>query len=268
MDLDLITATAPSVLGPGLLCLVFGYFWSVYRERSLALWSIAWGLWAVRRGWGIVAASMQFVDTPAAVYLLVGAYVSLMLVGTAEFTGRSVARIWFPLLGGALTWAILTPDFGRRGSATLVFVTVVAIGWIWAGLLFLRADRSLGAERYVPGIAMILMGLDNFLIPIFQDEPAHILWGTALVAALQTLIAVGLLIVLHRRVRVRLVRTHRRIEDALANVLEDFLPVCARCKMVRGDGEWVELETWLEERTAVSLGRSTCPNCAVAGGPE
>jgi hypothetical protein len=44
--------------------------------------------------------------------------------------------------------------------------------------------------------------------------------------------------------------------------LEGFLPVCSYCKSIRHDDNWMQLESFLHERSNVRLTHSLCPGCA------
>lgn len=45
-------------------------------------------------------------------------------------------------------------------------------------------------------------------------------------------------------------------------VLEGFLPVCASCKKIRKDGEWVQIECYIRDHSEASFTHSLCPECA------
>ncbi len=56
------------------------------------------------------------------------------------------------------------------------------------------------------------------------------------------------------------------LKDALARVktLSGLLPICAWCKKVRDDeGYWLEVESYLRDRTDVDFSHGICPECAV-----
>jgi hypothetical protein len=44
--------------------------------------------------------------------------------------------------------------------------------------------------------------------------------------------------------------------------LEGFLVICAGCKKVRLDGEWVAIERFLDESSDLRLSHGMCPKCA------
>ena len=57
----------------------------------------------------------------------------------------------------------------------------------------------------------------------------------------------------------------QQLRDALAQVkvLAGLLPICAACKRVRNDkGYWAEVETYIQENSAVQFSHGICPDCA------
>ncbi len=55
----------------------------------------------------------------------------------------------------------------------------------------------------------------------------------------------------------------RRLADALTKILSGFLPICARCKRIRGeDGAWSQIETYIQDHTEAVFSHSVCPECA------
>jgi hypothetical protein len=71
-----------------------------------------------------------------------------------------------------------------------------------------------------------------------------------------------------------LVQQNHSLETALQEVrashlyirkLEGILPICMRCKLVRGDqDEWMKLDSYLAGSGAVSLSHGYCPECSEA----
>ena len=68
----------------------------------------------------------------------------------------------------------------------------------------------------------------------------------------------------------RLRQKIEELEDALAHIsrLEGILPICAHCKKVRYAGtdpkdpdNWVQIEQYLQEKTAAEFSHSICPAC-------
>ena len=51
--------------------------------------------------------------------------------------------------------------------------------------------------------------------------------------------------------------------------LEGFLPVCSNCKKVRDEqGNWQEMESYIQNRSEARFSHGICPHCAHAEYPE
>lgn len=54
----------------------------------------------------------------------------------------------------------------------------------------------------------------------------------------------------------------KRLQETLAKVLSGFLPICAECKRIRThNSNWVQIETYIRNRTDVEFSHSICPEC-------
>ena len=263
MNSQAFTTFAPAMFGSGLLFVVFLYLGTLYRERALFLWTCAWALWTVRRGWAVVADSLLLDQLPLLLVVLVYSYLTLMVLGAAAFTGRRVGHIWFPVAAVGLV------DAAVRGAPSVVLGTgVIVFGWALGGVLLFRARGASGPERIVPAIAMLLMAVATLRIPLVGDDPVHAAWGSAAVFAIQSMLGVGMVLVLHGRERVRLETAGRRRDAALTRALSGYIPICAGCKSVAEGSRWIGLEDYLGARAAVAVSHGICPACAAALYPE
>ena len=55
-----------------------------------------------------------------------------------------------------------------------------------------------------------------------------------------------------------------QLQDAVKEVkiLSGVLPICANCKVIRnGQGEWVQLETFINDRSQAKFTHGICPSC-------
>ena len=55
---------------------------------------------------------------------------------------------------------------------------------------------------------------------------------------------------------VLMIKLYRRIR-----ILEGFLPICANCKKIRHEGDWVRIETYIETHSHTQFTHSICPEC-------
>ena len=54
-----------------------------------------------------------------------------------------------------------------------------------------------------------------------------------------------------------------KLSTALAKVLSGFIPICANCKKIRDDQDnWIQLESFLSEKTSADFSHGICPQCA------
>ena len=83
------------------------------------------------------------------------------------------------------------------------------------------------------------------------------------IAALNALIA-GAVLVLYAHLSLQAKLLNKKIRS-----LEGLLPICAACKRIRTEkGEYVQIETYISERTEASFTHGICPVCAKKLYPE
>ncbi|MBN2107538.1 MAG: hypothetical protein JW832_08925 [Deltaproteobacteria bacterium] len=83
------------------------------------------------------------------------------------------------------------------------------------------------------------------------------------IAALNALIA-GAVLVLYAHVALQ-----ERLLSKKVRRLEGLLPICAACKRIRTEkGEYVQMETYISDRTEASFTHGICPECAKKLYPE
>ena len=55
----------------------------------------------------------------------------------------------------------------------------------------------------------------------------------------------------------------RQLAEALEKALNGFIPICANCKKIRDEnGNWVQIESYLHDRTKADFSHGICPECA------
>jgi PleD family two-component response regulator len=98
-----------------------------------------------------------------------------------------------------------------------------------------------------------------------KSEPADIARGFEVGAIDYVTKPVNYIVLQNRiRVHIELQRSIKESENALLDIdtLRGFLPVCCSCKKVRTEnGNWEELEGYVESKLDVSFENSLCPNC-------
>ena len=60
-----------------------------------------------------------------------------------------------------------------------------------------------------------------------------------------------------------------QLSIALAKVLSGFIPICASCKSIRNEeNRWIQIESFLHEKTEADFSHGICPDCAKRLYPE
>lgn len=59
------------------------------------------------------------------------------------------------------------------------------------------------------------------------------------------------------------------LKDALAKMLNGYLPICAECKKIRDDnGNWNQIDAYIQKHTGTKFTYSICPDCTEKLYPE
>jgi PAS domain S-box-containing protein len=219
LDLDWsLTKIAAGLAATSILFLVYLHQSLLHRERHLALWTAAWGLYCGRLVllfWMPAAHEPNPLLVLYATTALVAAY--FLLWGTRRFVGRSrpVWPLWLLALGYAWTLA--------AGGLGLGFVPATAPSAAALGLVYLLAGAALwpasgldpATRRLTAGGFFVWGGLQA-TYPLVAVYDWFAAWGYLLSSALEVWAALGLLLLLFERKRQELVRAR----EVLAQNLE------------------------------------------------
>ena len=52
-----------------------------------------------------------------------------------------------------------------------------------------------------------------------------------------------------------------QLDEALARMLADFIPICAKCKSIRDAKQWVRIEEYVTRHTGSHFSHGLCPSC-------
>lgn len=263
-------AFAPPLVGALTLSFLFLYLWLVYRRRFLGLWTAAWTLWFVRLAYGVVTGGMEVGSSDPVPRVIAMTYTTFVLLGAAEFSGRRVLPWWLAVAVPAVILRITpTVGFDPMGLRLIAYSVVLGSGWVWAGVLFGRSDPRMGPERWIPAVALCLMGVHQWSIPWAATRPGYEPWALGITLALQIAIGVGVLAAFGRMQRAEIRAAQAALERALTQVLSGYIPICSGCKSIRDEGErWIPIESYLGRRTEASLSHGICPECMVKLYPE
>ncbi|HEY5997752.1 MAG TPA: HAMP domain-containing protein [bacterium] len=135
---------------------------------------------------------------------------------------------------------------------TLVVGTVAAIG---LSRLFMRplATLALAAERFGRGETQEKVGIRT------RDEVGE------LAAVFNEMVEN------RERFEAERERLVHELQQSLAEVkvLRGFLPICSRCKRIRGgEGYWQQIESYISAHTEAEFSHGLCPECTQALYPE
>ena len=101
-------------------------------------------------------------------------------------------------------------------------------------------------------IVIIILWLDEIL-----DIPFNIFGGQATpinyTESLFETVLVGALAVI-------VVTMTRRLLEKI-RYLEGILPVCSFCKKIRKDDQWINIDSYIRDHSAVEFSHSLCPEC-------
>ena len=252
------------------VALAFGYLYHVYRERYLALWALAWALWPLRYVYGIAVGGLWTGSVDLIVPALALARGFLLLAGTLELAGRSFSKVWVTVMVADLAWiAVGAIGFGSMRFWGLPHYWLLGAVLILAGVVFMRTKNIGGAERYVAGWGLILMGLHQADFPFLAPYEELRGWGVVAQNAFMSMAIFGILLTYFRHSQDQLNAAHEALEKALTTVIGAYVPICAHCKSIRDeDGAWSTVEHYLVEETGASLTHGYCPSCVKEHYPD
>lgn len=116
--------------------------------------------------------------------------------------------------------------------------------------MYLMLLTSLESKERV--IAGLEAGADDYLIKPFDPEE------------LRARVNVGVRVL---ALQERLAERVKELQDALASVkqLRGLLPICSYCKRIRADDQyWIQVESYIAERSNAQFSHAICPPCASA----
>jgi DNA-binding response OmpR family regulator len=116
--------------------------------------------------------------------------------------------------------------------------------------MYLMLLTSLESKERV--IAGLEAGADDYLIKPFDPEE------------LRARVNVGVRVL---ALQERLAERVKELQEALANVkqLRGLLPICSYCKRIRADDQyWIQVESYIAERSNAQFSHAICPPCASA----
>lgn len=199
----MVPAVIATLVDTFVLLAVYFYIYLQYRERFMAVWTLAWAVYAARLG---LELSMLF--TAESRIFLTASQVSsiasglLLLWGVYILIGRPFPKIWIFAAGAA---AVLVVSGGLAGSSfkyiTLPTFLLTAAIFIWTGIVFIRSGGLNKSGRYITGWTFIIWGAHKLNYPFLRPIERLAPWGYLLAALLEITVAIGMLLIYYQKAR-------------------------------------------------------------------
>jgi PAS domain S-box-containing protein len=216
----LFPSIVASLCGTIILTATYFYLYSIDRNRSLAIWGVGWGVYALRFIFLLLFISDTFGSSYHVSLLIanqLAVFVSgmILLWGTFSFFDKSLPRFWLPVSCLIVPWIIWS------SSADLPFLFVnlptycfLGAVYLWTGIMFLKNLKITGISREITGWAFIIWGIHKadypFLRPVIWFAP----WGYLIGAILEIVVAIGMLLIYFQTTREALSKSEQRYAKA------------------------------------------------------
>ena len=164
------------------------------RERWLAWWAAAWGLYLLR-----LLAIIAFLSSGKLVWLfahqVATGWVALAILRAAMvFAGRTAWRRWYLLLAAfpLILALVVVNSLDRFLLVAIPMVTLISGATILTGFVFWRHSRRTGSggARFV-AVAFVLWGFHHLDYPFLRARGAWVPWGYFLDVAFELAVGVG-----------------------------------------------------------------------------
>jgi hypothetical protein len=199
----------------------------------------------------------------------------LVVWGSLEEEGRPLPNAF--VIGSALValvWVLtVLAGFVPFSLPALIFPSgYMAVCLLASAAVLFRGINRRQHPTEVRAMASVLlaMGILQSSFPWSPTmSPSTLTLLSQLSKFLQLLIGFAVVQLHFAQIRSRLAESHAQLEYQLLNALDDFIPLCLRCKNVRvGEGSWETLEGYLADRTGSKVSHGLCPPCSSELYPE
>ena len=221
----LIPSIIATLCGSIVLFTMYLYFYRKDRHRFLAIWTVSWGLYALRFIFSLTGLMsgpsplLSWAEQTAA--LLSGV---LLLAGTRLFLGKSFNKpLWAALSAVAGSWItashILPVSFVAKTLPTFFFLGIV---YVLTGKAFLRNKDMDGSAPAILGAIFIVWGLHKMDYPFLRPIESFAPWGFLLSAVLELAAALCMLLLYFERTRKELGASEQRYHQLFNTMLSGF----------------------------------------------
>ncbi len=172
---------------------VLGFLARREHNHALGWWSLAWFCASVT----VAISSLVEPVAPNVWQVLLVATVNITAVsaflkGAYEVAGRPMTRRWGPIIALVATSSVLLGHFVGLSAAVAPLVLLYCVGISVTGVLVWRATPNSYGARIVC-VALILIAIHVLDYPLVVDFPLLAPWGYLLMVLLETIAALGML---------------------------------------------------------------------------
>lgn len=228
-----------ALFGAGTVVLIFGHhsFWQV------------WYTWFAGDGIGVL--------------LIAPCILAWTSKETESYSTRQLVEIGLHLLSCVCASILIFGDI-VNGIYTLPYLMTPLL--LWAGLRFDLRITTLSLFLFCMISAWYTnSGHGPFAIRSQFLAPGVLRFQLFFWITLSTVLIVYAIISERKRIEREKESLIRSLEEALYEIktLSGLLPICAHCKKIRDDnGEWKQLETYIQTHSEAQFSHSICPECS------
>jgi PAS domain S-box-containing protein len=214
-----------TITGTISMILVYIYLYSLYHERYIGIWAIAWSILFLRNIFfdsGIFNGFFQWKQSllPFTLYQLFFIACSLTFVwGTYIFIDKKFNKWW---LYGAISASLLSIIF--FGTPMPFSYKIIPPAWFsfivlaWIAIVFFRYTEAVGIGRIITGIAFLLWSILTMIMPFFVETFPLLISITG--SMLRLIITISTVMVFLERSRANLIHKETHYRLLLENAID------------------------------------------------
>ena len=214
-----------TITGTLSMILVYIYLYSLYHERYIGIWAIAWSILFLRNicfDSGIFTDFFQWKQSllPFTLYQLFFIACSLTFVwGTYIFIDKKFNRLW---LYGSVSASLLSIIF--FGTPIPFFYKIIPPAWFsfivlaWIAIVFFRYTEAAGIGRIITAIAFLLWSILTMIMPFFIETFPLLISITG--SMLRLIITISTVMVFLERSRANLIHKEAHYRSLLENAID------------------------------------------------
>lgn len=210
-----------SITGTLSLILVYIYLYFMYRERYIAIWTIAWFILLLRNIFfdsGIFDWKQSILSFMIYQIFFIGCSLTFVW-GTYIFIGRTFKKSWVYGAASASLLSVLFFLFQAPILYKLIPPTWFAgIVLAWISLVFFRHVDLIGIGRIITGITFALWSILTMIMPFFMEDFPHII--TSIGGVLRLIITISTVMVFLEKSSINLINKEARYRFLMENAID------------------------------------------------